>query len=123
MSTYIGYYRVTEGFAEESAKRARSGDTSIDPKFAQMVTELPGKLPKGISIIGSYAPMAGGPVLGSAPPSVIIVDATETSELTFISQYYGGYLLFQWHPATVVGASRAQRETWRAQAEAPTPAR
>lgn len=123
MATYIGYYRPTAGFIEEGAKRARSGDRSMDPKFTQMVVELPGKLPDGINIIGSYAPIAGGGVLGSQPPSVMIVDAAETSELTFVSQYYAGYLEFHWMPATVVGASRAQRESWRQQAGQPAPSR
>jgi hypothetical protein len=122
MATYIGYYRVTEGFAEENGKRARSGDKAIDQKFGQMIIELPGKLPNGINIIGSYAPMAG-PVLGNQPPSVMIVDAAETSDLTFISQYYSGYLQFQWMPASVVGASRAQRESWRAQTAEPAAVR
>ena len=123
MSTYIGYYRATDGFAEENMERARREGSGLDDKFARMVVELPGKLPNGLSIIGSYSPMANGPVLGSQLPAVMIVDAETTSDLTFITNYYSGYLQFQWQPATVVGASRAQREAWQAKAAQPSRAR
>jgi hypothetical protein len=47
MATDAGYYRVKEGFAALNAKHARSKET-IDPKFAQIVADLPGKPPGAI---------------------------------------------------------------------------
>lgn len=123
MSTFIGYYRATESFVAENLERARREGPGADEKFTRMVVELPGKLPNGLSIIGSYSPMASGPVVGSQLPSIMIVDAETPGDLSFITNYYAGYLYFQWQPATVVGASRAQREAWQAQAAQPARAR
>lgn len=119
MATYIGYYRTTDAFAQEIQQNSREGKP-IDQKFMQMVVDLPAKLPASCSVIGSYAP-AAGPVLGAQPPSIQIVETSDTRDLQFISQYYGGYLMFHWVPATVVGANKQQREAWRETAQ-PQPA-
>lgn len=111
MSTFIGYYRTNDAFAQEIQQRQREGQP-IDARFIQMVVDLPGKLPASCKIIGSYSP-AAGPVLGPQPPSIQIVETNDPRDLQFISQYYGGYLQFHWVPATVVGANRQEREAWR----------
>ncbi|HLZ68976.1 MAG TPA: hypothetical protein VKV26_03615 [Dehalococcoidia bacterium] len=113
MSVYLGYYRVTPGFAEANAARARSGEASIDPKFRQMVIDLPGKLPANCRIIGSYAPM------GTDLPAVMIAETNNTDDLFFISQYYNGYLQYQWVPARAVGTTAAERERYLASVAAP----
>ncbi len=57
MAVFPGYCRVTPGFAEANAARARGREGSVDAKFRQMVIDLPGILPANCRIIGSYAPM------------------------------------------------------------------
>ena len=43
----------------------------------------------------------------------MIVETESTSALGFISQYYAGYLAFEWTPANRVGGTREERETWQ----------
>ncbi|MBK7723714.1 MAG: hypothetical protein IPI33_00215 [Dehalococcoidia bacterium] len=116
MSIYLGYYRPTATYREANETRARQGDTTLDPKFAQIVVDLPLKLPAGCSILGSFAPAGGSP---DNPPNVMIIETSDTAHLGFISNYYAGYLQFQWFPATSVGANKNQREEWRQAAAAP----
>ena len=111
MAAYIGYYRPVPGFLEENQTRARSEGATPDPRMQQRVRELPDKLPAGCTILGAYTPMVSGAVLSdTTPPGVIIVDTNNTTDLTFINQYYAGFLVFQWAPATVIGTTRAERE-------------
>lgn len=117
MSLFIGYYRPTATYREANEARARQGETAIDPKFAQMVVDLPLKLPAGCSILGSYGPGGNSP---DNPPNVMILETSDTAHLGFISNYYAGFLQFQWFPATSVGANKNQREEWR-QATAAAP--
>ena len=126
MAVYLGYYRVVPGFMQENQERIRrEGPTGPDPKFVQMVRELPDKLPAGCRILGSYAPLGGasGDVSEPGPPSVMIVETDEPRDLASITQYYSGYLAFQWAPATAVGATRQEREAWAATAATPAAAR
>jgi hypothetical protein len=110
MAAYIGYYRPVPGFLEENQTKARSEGASPDPRMQQRVRELPEKLPAGCTILGAYAPMAGPVFSDTAPPGVLVVDTNNTADLTFINQHYAGFLVFQWLPATVIGATRAERE-------------
>jgi hypothetical protein len=121
MAVYLGYYRTTSSFTEENQARARSQGPIIDSKFRQMVVDLPDKLPAGCRIIGSYAPMGGGGAVLGDPglPSVQIVDTGNPADLNFISQYYSGYLMFQWTPAISVGSNRQEREAALAATAAP----
>lgn len=119
VATYIGYYRATNSYIEETLARARSTGSGQDPAFMQKVVDLPLKLPAGCSIMGSFAPMGQSP---DAPPAVMIVETNDTSHLQFISTYYQGFLAFNWHPAVSVGANKDQREQWRQTAQAPTQA-
>jgi hypothetical protein len=54
---------------------------------------------------------------------VIAVETDNTADLTFINQHYAGYLMFQWVPCTVIGATRAEREAAMNAAAAPAGAR
>jgi len=116
MSTYLGFYRVTEGFRTEAEVRARGGDTSPDPKFMQLVVDLPIRLPAGCNIIGSYGSLGGSP---AGLPNVMIVETDNLEHLAFISNYYSGFLDFQWTPARSVGSNKDQREQWRQAVQAP----
>lgn len=62
MATYIGYYRTTDGFALENQEQSRAeGPTGPPAKFMQLVVDLPGRLPAGTTIVGSYAPAVTAP--------------------------------------------------------------
>lgn len=124
MATYIGYYRTTDGFNLENQERSRAeGPTGPPAKFMQLVVDLPGRLPAGATIVGSWGPAVNGPVFaGGAPPNVMIVEADDPGSLGFISNYYAGYLIFQWMPATAVGGDPQRRAAWRQEAEAQTTA-
>ncbi len=124
MAIYLGYYRPTPTFIEENQARARREGPGPDPTFRQKVQELPDKLPAGCRILGSYAPVGGGgPVLAEPGlPAVQIVETDDPTHLGFISQYYAGYLMFQWTPATSVGGTRQERDRWAETIAAPVPA-
>jgi hypothetical protein len=110
MSIFLGYYRTNPTAAQENDARARTHGPGLDPKMRQLVLDLPGKLPKGCRILGSYVPMAE-PVFGDAsPPSVMIVETGDTADLQFIAQHYASYLIFQFMPAISVGTTRAERD-------------
>lgn len=115
MAVYLGYYRAVPRFAEEAQARAREG-AGPDPSFRRMVTELLDKLPASCHLLGSYTPLGGaGAVLSDpGPPSVMIVETDNPADLGFISQYYAGYLMFQWLPAVRVGATHQERADWAA---------
>ena len=121
MAVYLGYYRAVPGFVQATQEQLRGGGGGPDPAFLQRVRELPERLPAGCRILGSYTPLggAGGPVFEPGPPSVMIVESDDPVHLGFISQHYGGYLAFLWVPATVVGASRQERDRWAAEVSVP----
>jgi hypothetical protein len=126
MAIYLGYYRATPQFIEENqARLRREGGNAGPPACRRMVQELPDKLPAGCRIVGSYAPVGGGgAVLGPVGlPSVQIVETSDPTHLDFISQYYNGYLIFQWTPATSVGGNRQERAAWAAATAVPAGAR
>lgn len=123
MATYIGYYRPNQRFVDERNAAAREVGAAMDPKFSQMVADLPLKLPSTAHIIGSFAPIGGAT---PASPAVFVVEASDVSGLQFISNYYQGYLEFDWHPGVSIGVDKNEREQWRqsvasqAQSEAPS---
>ena len=121
MAVYLGYYRAVLGFVQETQDRQRRGGGGPDPAFLDLVRELPERLPAGCRILGSYTPLGGGggAVFEPGPPSVMIVESDDPAHLGVISQHYTGYLTFLWVPATVVGASRPERERWAAQMSVP----
>src|SRR4051794_35420934 len=101
MAVYLGYYRVVRQFQEQTQAQARDAGVEMDAKFRQMILALPDRLPAGCTIVGSYTPIGGGAVLHEpGPPAVMIVETESTRDLVFISQYYTGYLQFEWTPAT-----------------------
>lgn len=120
MTTYIGYYRPNQRFVDEGNARAREGEAAMDPKFLQMVADLPLKLPSTAQIVGSFTPVGGAT---QASPAVFVVEASDVSDVQFISTYYQGFLEFDWHPGVSIGADKNQREQWRqgiaSQAQAP----
>jgi hypothetical protein len=119
MAVYIGYYRPTAGFMEANFARARAEGFSPDPRMQQLVRELPERLPSSCRILAAFSPMAA-PVFGEVvPPGVLVVETETTADLSFITQHYSGYLMFQWVPATVIGATRAEREAATQGAVAP----
>ncbi len=108
MATYIGFYTADSAFAAQGAERARSDD-GPNTAFQDQVQALPGVLPHGTTVIGSYTTMS------SERPNVMIVDTDDPSGLAFIGTYYTGYLQFDWTPATVIGGSQSERDDWRKQ--------
>lgn len=87
--------------------RALAGDPSNDPGFLQLVLDLPSKLPEGCRIVNTYQPIGGAL---ASPPLVTVVETNDPGDLNFISNYYRGYLEYQWTPAFVLGPTRADRE-------------
>ena len=119
MNTYLGYYRINANWAASISEQARKGISSPPSEFLKKVRELPEKLPSGCSIVGSYAPRAVGAVLSDpGPPSVMIVETSDDAHLSFINNYYAGWLEFLWVPAAKIGATRAERERWLASTQA-----
>mgnify|MGYP006919314256 FL=1 len=108
MTSYVGFYDINQDWAASNAQQARAGEGGMDPRFAQLVTDLPNQLPEGCSVVSSYGTSSAN------RPNVMIVETDNQSDLTFITNYYGGYLTFDWVPATNVGQSQAEREAWRA---------
>lgn len=110
MSTYIGYFQVTDTFRAAAEARALAGDNTPDPKFIQMVVDLPLKLPSGCHMLGTYSPLGGAT---ASQPSICLVEAAEFTQLQFISAYYAGWLEFHWAPTIPLGTNKNQREEWR----------
>jgi hypothetical protein len=108
MASYVGFYDMNQDWAASNAQQARAGDGGMDPQFAQLVTDLPNQLPEGCSVVSSYGTNSAN------RPNVMIVETDNQSDLTFITNYYRGYLMFDWVPANNVGGSQAEREAWRA---------
>jgi hypothetical protein len=121
MAVYLGSYRAVPGFVQETQDQLRRGAGGPNPAFLRLVRELPERLPAGCRILGSYTPLggAGGAVFEPGPPAVMIVESDDPAHLGVISQHYSGYLAFLWVPATVVGASRQERDRWAAEASGP----
>ena len=109
MSIYIGFYRPDPEFARERSARARAGDASADAQLTRRVVELVDKLPASCTIVGAYNTFAGNVLSDPGPPGVLIVETSNGDDVLFISQYYTGYLQFQWHPARAIGATRQER--------------
>jgi hypothetical protein len=108
MATYIGFYNPDPAFAARNAKNARR-EKGPNTSFQDKVQALPGALPQGTSIIGSYATMS------NERPAVMIVETSDPSGLAFISSYYEGFLNFDWTPTQVIGGNQAERDQWRQQ--------
>lgn len=114
MTTYLGYYRPTADWLEQANAAARAGEPVLPPEFLQKVAELPDKMPASCTILGSWGPRGSSAEL----PSVMVVETDNDADLTFITQYYQGWLGFQWTPAISIGATKAQRLEQQAEAEA-----
>jgi hypothetical protein len=119
VSTYIGYFQPTETHRAASEARAMAGETPWDPKFIQLVVDLPLKLPAGCQMLGTYTP-AGGATAGQ--PAVCLVEAADPTQLQVITNHYAGWLAFSWAPTTGLGTTKNEREEWRQQLTAPTEA-
>ena len=119
MSTYLGYFKPTESYRVQREAAARNGESSWEPKFVQLVVDLPMKLPAGCQMVGTFSPLGGA---RTDPPAVAIVETDNAADLSFISNHYTGYLEFQWVPCTALGTSKNQREEWRQTVATPTAA-
>ncbi len=112
MATYLGFYRAVPTFLEETWARARTGDRAPDAAFRRLVTGLLEQLPRGCTLLGSYAAIGGAGQGTTGPPSVLIIETSDTAALSFISQYYSGYLQIEWVPAQAVGMTGAERAAY-----------
>lgn len=119
MSTFIGYFHPSDSLRQITEARAREGQSPYDPKFMQLVVDLPLKLPAGCQMLGTYNPIGGAT---PTQPSICLVDAADPAQLQVISNHYIGYLEFSWAPAATLGATKNDRETWRQQNTNPTEA-
>ncbi len=118
MATFIGYYSPDEAWlAETNAKARTDGPTGFDPTFLERVAALPDQLPSGCKIVGAYASRG----LSSATPSIMVVETDNDDDLTFIGNYYQGFLQFLWVPAIAIGGTRAARDEWIAATQAQIP--
>lgn len=105
MSTYIGYYWSDEDFRRENAAKAReSGTFYQNPTMRDKVVGLRDNLPEGLTLIGSYGPLAGG---SREHPSVWICETDDPQKLDFVSRWYSGFLEFDWRPARAIGTTSA----------------
>ena len=99
MATYIGFYTIDPNYTRSLGEKARRGDNGPDVSFQERVTELRDKLPGSLTLIGSYSTSA------SNQPNVWICETDDPRDLQFVSNYYTGYLVFDWVPATPLGAT------------------
>ncbi|MCA9830334.1 MAG: hypothetical protein R3B97_11395 [Dehalococcoidia bacterium] len=107
MAVYIGYYRVNADYQREQGEKARQGNPGVNPAFRQKVIELRDKLPSTIKLLGSYAPLGASPTR----PSVWIAETDDPAELVFITNWYQGWLEFEWVPATALGTTSRDTTT------------
>ena len=101
MATYIGYYDRDDDFATLMGERARSGQPAFPEEFTKKVVELRDKLPSTIKLIGSYAPIGSS----REHPAIWIAETDDPAELSFINNYYAGWLSFTWVPVNVLGTT------------------
>lgn len=103
---YIGFYDVDPDFRRAIGDGARTGDNSLDKAFRERVVALRDRLPPTLKLLGSYGTQA------TAHPNVFICETDNQADLAFISNYYTGYLVFDWVPANAIGTTTsAARET------------
>lgn len=107
MSTYLGYLRPTATFRARMEERAIGGDKSNDPGFSQLLLDFPSNLPEGCTQVNTYVPIG---VAAASPPMVTVIETDQPADLQLISEYYRGYMEFQWAPVNVLGPTRAERE-------------
>ncbi|MGE0227687.1 MAG: hypothetical protein AB7I38_07005 [Dehalococcoidia bacterium] len=107
MTLYIGFYTIDPHFQRESGERARSGDNTMDERFGRKVVELRDRLPASLKLLGSYATQS------AERPNIWLCETDNQADLQFVSNYYEGYLRFDWVPATVIGANAAETEARR----------
>ena len=112
MAIYLGFYRAVPNFLQETRAKARAGDTAPDATFRRLVTALPEQLPRNCTLLGSYATIGGAGLGTPGPPSVLILETSDSAALAFVSQYYSGYLEIQWAPAQAVGMTSAERAAY-----------
>lgn len=109
MATYIGYYHTHPDFARQQGEKARGGESAADPAFQQKVIELRDNLPGSLKLIGSFGSMSSQtPEANRERPNLWICETDDTADLQFISNYYAGYLVFEWVPGFVIGATASE---------------
>ena len=109
MATYIGFYQANEEFFRANAERARAGEPP-DLTLRDKVVELRDKLPASLTLIGSWGVSKVGAV-NRERPNVWICETDNAADLQFVSNYYQGFLEFEWVPATSVGVSASEART------------
>ncbi len=102
MALYIGFYTVDPNYERETGGRARSGDGSADAAFQQRVVDLRAKLPASLRLLGSYGTRS------AHQPNIWLCETDNPADLSFVSNYYTGYLVFDWVPAFAIGATVAE---------------
>ena len=107
MTLYVGFYVIDPEFQRESGARARSGDNSLDARFGRKLVELRDRLPASLKLIGSYTTQS------AERPNIWLCETDNQADLQFVSNYYEGYLRFDWVPANVIGATTAETEANR----------
>jgi len=103
MTLYVGFYTPNPDWTREVAAKFRQGELQpgqpVEP-IATKVRELPQKLPQGCKLLASYGPVGQSPDVVEARrlPGIQLIETDDPAHLTFISQYYAGYLSFFFHP-------------------------
>jgi hypothetical protein len=112
MATYIGYYRVHPDYAREMAKRDREAGQPVPrDEFRAKVASLRDELPPAIRLIGSYVPMQSwSPDPDTRHPAIWVCECDDPAELRFVTNYYAGFLLFEWIPVEALGTVSAHVE-------------
>lgn len=111
MATYLGYYRIDPRFAEELSAWRRGPRTSANPAdpLVSLVEHFLDRLPAGCTYLGSYNPVGSGVVFDQGLPSVELIETSNPADLAFISQYFLGFINYQWTPVSSPGRSREER--------------
>ena len=106
MAVYMGYYHPNEEFARENGARSReAGSPSVNDTMRQKVIDLRDNLPASLNFIGSFAPFGGAAV--PHRPGVWICETDDLEDLQFVTNWYMGFLEFEWVPARAVGTTAA----------------
>ena len=102
MAMYIGFYDINPDFQRQTGERARGGDNTPDAAFQRKVVELRDKLPASLKLLGSYGTQS------TDRPNIWLCETDNQADLQFVTNYYTGYLVFDWVPANVVGTTASE---------------